>query len=548
MAGKQIFIGCMGLMLVLLWSVMPQTAVWAQDDNLLTNGSFDEPGQYQPAGRGDFTFAPGWSGWYTNSPSTESWMNLDPIAYPHTADFRYDGNASQNVGRGDATFTAAAFQVVDGIAEGTTLRASAWVLQDNDEGNGARTRIGIGSNVGGNPLAAQIEWSPWLRAIDSWQQITVEATVPAGSVTVFIYSTQDSPNPGNQNYYDQAELVVVGQGQEVNVGDTATPAVPPTNTPPPFAPFVNPQEPDESGRIEHTVRSGDTLAAIAVAYGVSVDEIRQLNNLSSDILQLGQVLLIQEASPDSGDESGQGGGGGEAEETEAVTDASAEESAESSESGGFASPTPTLTPQEVAQEPTATATPDVTATPTPIPATPTIAPTAPVEEGEEADPLEIASGVCVLMFEDDNQNAVQEPGEELLAGGLITIEDSTGAQETYTTDGEQEPFCFAELAAGTYDVSAQAPAGYGLVNSASLVVNMQAGQQFTLRFAAAEGLEVAQAPTPDNDVMDAEPEIVEEAPQDSGNSLRNIAGVIVMALAGVVLLGGIGVAVLVGRR
>jgi hypothetical protein len=77
---------------------------------------------------------------------------------------------------------------------------------------------------------------------------------------------------------------------------------------------------------------------------------------------------------------------------------------------------------------------------------------------------------------------------------------------------------------------------------------MQAGQQFTLRFAAAEGVEVAQAPTPDNDVIDAEPEIVEEPPQDSGTSLRNIAGVIVMALAGVVLLGGIGVAVLVARR
>jgi len=307
MAGKQFFIS-IGLVFLFIVSIMPRPAVEAQD-NLLTNGSFDGPGSYSPVNfKSDFTFAQGWSGWFTTSPSTESWMNQSPIAYPHTADFKYDGNASQNIGRGDATFTAAAFQIVDGIAEGTTLEASAWVLQDNDEGKGARTRIGIGSNVGGNPLASEIEWSGWMRAIDSWQRISVQATVPAGSVTVFIYSTQNEPNPGNQNYYDQAELIVVGQSDEINVGSTATPAVPPTNTPPPFAPFVNPQEADESGRIEHTVRSGDTLAAIAVAYGVPVSQIRSLNNLEGGFLQVGQVLLIQEASESSGEEDGQGGG------------------------------------------------------------------------------------------------------------------------------------------------------------------------------------------------------------------------------------------------
>lgn len=543
MLGKRVFIS-MALMFLLLVALMPQPGLLAQDgDNLLENGSFDGPGSYRPVNfKSDFTFAAGWSGWYTNNPSTESWMNLDPIAYPHTADFRYDGNASQNIGRGDATFTAAAYQIVNGIAEGTTLRASAWVLQDNSEGNGARTRIGIGSNVGGNPLAAAIEWSPWMSAIDSWQQVRVEATVPAGSVTVFIYSTQDSPSAGNQNYYDQAELVIIGEGQDVNVGDTATPAVPPTNTPPPYAPFVNPQGADDNGRIEHTVQSGDTLAAIAVAYGVPVSQIRELNNLEGAFLQVGQVLLIQEATETApSDEE-------EAETTETVDETAPEETEDSAESSGFASPTPTATPQEIAQKPTETATPDVTATPTPIPASPTDAPTAPVETGAEADPLQVESGVCVLMFDDANQNTVQEPGEDLLAGGSITLSDSAGAEENYVTDGEGEPYCFVDLPAGTYTVAADAPAGYGLVNSPSLVVNMQAGQQFTLRFAAAEGVEVAQAPTPDTSVTDQQPEIIEEEPQDQGNSLRNIAGVIVMALAGVVLIGGIGVAFLVSRR
>lgn len=46
-----------------------------------------------------------------------------------------------------------------------------------------------------------------------------------------------------------------------------------------------------SGRV-HTVRSGDTLWEIARKYGVSVSKIRDLNNLSSDKLSIGQRLKV----------------------------------------------------------------------------------------------------------------------------------------------------------------------------------------------------------------------------------------------------------------
>ena len=43
---------------------------------------------------------------------------------------------------------------------------------------------------------------------------------------------------------------------------------------------------------EHKVQSGQTLSAIAVAYGVTVDAIKRANNLGGDTIRVGQVLFI----------------------------------------------------------------------------------------------------------------------------------------------------------------------------------------------------------------------------------------------------------------
>ncbi len=70
---------------------------------------------------------------------------------------------------------------------------------------------------------------------------------------------------------------------------TATPE--PTSTPPPPAPLV------------HTVARGETLAVIAQRYGVTVAELMAANNLSSEVLKVGQQLVIPgqtQASPSPG--------------------------------------------------------------------------------------------------------------------------------------------------------------------------------------------------------------------------------------------------------
>ena len=57
--------------------------------------------------------------------------------------------------------------------------------------------------------------------------------------------------------------------------------------------------PDENGLIYHEVQYGQTLWAIAIEYGVKIDEIRALNNLGpgTDIYQGDKLLVRKDAPP-----------------------------------------------------------------------------------------------------------------------------------------------------------------------------------------------------------------------------------------------------------
>ncbi|MBC7261589.1 MAG: hypothetical protein H5T63_06215, partial [Chloroflexi bacterium] len=118
-------------------------------------------------------------------------------------------------------------------------------------------------------------------------------------------------------------------------------------------------------------------------------------------------------------------------------------------------PQPTNTPV-----PKATNTPTITSTPADTP-TPTDTPSPTATATPLATPTPRVAYVCVRVHNDVNGNGAPDPGERLLEGAVIHFMNELGeVLETYTTDGRNEPHCFATRQEGNYFLQEKNPEGY----------------------------------------------------------------------------------------
>jgi LysM repeat protein len=295
---------------VFLWAALPFNALNAQDENLLTNGGMEPP--YNGQGASDLTAPNGWRIWYSGT---------QVVAFPHTDKAQVKGGvAAWNMNKGFQVFTAGGYQQVSGIKPGSIMRAIAHGLiytcndqttscingsgqRVSDRGSGAYFKIGIDPSGGTNPASSQIVWSNNALGFDAWTAVGTDATACNTTVTLFLFATQTSPMAINNMYWDDASIkvqqasttngaVTCGSG---GTGGTVATTAPPTQA---LAPFVQRQPGEQpDGSIVHTVVRGDTLAAIAVAYKTTLDEIRKLNGFTQPgagtILQIGQKIIVR---------------------------------------------------------------------------------------------------------------------------------------------------------------------------------------------------------------------------------------------------------------
>lgn len=290
----------------------PTTPTDAQGTNLLINPGMLKP--YVGQGASDQTAPNGWSLWFTGSPVT-SFPDNDLYG-------AYGGRQSWNIRRSFVAFTAGGYQQVSGITIGSTIHATTWAQSytcndqvhscigadhkhHSDTTSRAVVRVGIDPSGGTNPNSGQIVWSQNVSAFDVWTNLAVDAINCNATVTIFLYTTQSVGMFLNSVYFDDATLSVTQQGTGTvatcgpapGTGGGGTTPVPPTAA---YAPFVQKQngvQPD--GSIVHVVVAGDTLAGIAYAYGVTLDQLRQLNNIQpgDNILQIGQKIVVRGPTP-----------------------------------------------------------------------------------------------------------------------------------------------------------------------------------------------------------------------------------------------------------
>lgn len=180
------------------------------------------------------------------------------------------------------------------------------------------------------------------------------------------------------------------------------------------------------GRILYTVQAGDTCGRIQLLYGISLQQLRELNeNINSDCTNLipGQNLLIALSGPAS-----------------------------------------------------ASATPG----PAPTAAPPTVTPT----------PFAGTTEICVLLFNDLNGDALRQTDEPVIPGGAISVSETSGKfSKTLETAVNPDPnaypgVCFSDVPEGNYNIGAAIPDNYNATMSLTYTLDLKAGDSAFVDFGA----------------------------------------------------------------
>jgi LysM repeat protein len=456
----------------------PAAAAPPAQANLLTNGGLETFGSNG--------VATGWEPWWedTAKPADGSLNYTDPPNFiPETNPaFVQSGSASQHIGRNWDPWWGGIRQTFN-VPAGASVRITGYARifastpdWPNPSDSAVQGRIQIGAEPEGSVLwySNTVRWSGTAVPHDTWVALSVDVTASAGGrVTVFLSGNYRGDSRYHLDaWWDNVSATVIGgSSAPANTpvpGNTSAPqpttsGSQPTSPPPAATAFRTPT-PGPDGNIIYVVQEGDTLWRIAAITGVTVDQLRALNGLTSDIISVGQRLII-------------GTGQGSATATTAA---------------------PTQDPAAPTQDPAAP-TSDPSAAPTEAGSAPSATPEGQTPATQVAVVTEAVGvgTVCALMYNDENGNGVRDTVESLLAGGQLTVVDiGTGAPvQSYTTDGINEPHCFEELPEGQYTISSAAPAAYNPTTVTSTPLEVSAGSTSALEFGAQPSAEAAEQPT-----------------------------------------------------
>jgi LysM repeat protein len=525
----------------------------AQDlgPNLLVNPSFEE-GHYNQDGISEITVPNGWrmhwsngefifgGEWPSARPETVVWNSLGGIPEGEEIFWR-DGIYTMKVFKSWAPMWAAMSQDVSNLEVGRKYRFVVPIFIDIFEDfqggqkiipqrkDTGRVRLGA-SPVGAawrdeNAIAYSGWWTgetvdPFFQAYPTFIYDFV-ATQP--NMTVWIEMASTYPHPNNGFFFDLPGLFATNETAAV-----AQPAPPPAaqtdqGAAAPAAPVAQavattaPPPTRDDGSVVHVVQAGESLWGIAIRYAqamgltaeAALPVIQELNNNPAFINPGDELLIIAASTTPTAEPAVEGEGEDSFAGDEAVSDETDDAAADTGE--------------ETSDESAALA----------IDAT---------------QPAEIAGTICVATFNDANADGQRNENETLVANAAIAISLDGRTVSTYITDGTSEPYCFELAEAGSYQLQLYPPAGFGSTTEDNWAVAIGNGESYTVSFGLTENLqEVAlrSAPAADTAAVDEAAVAAETATEDAAGGLSSNLGIIVLAVAGVLLLlAGVGVVLL----
>jgi len=100
--------------------------------------------------------------------------------------------------------------------------------------------------------------------------------------------------------------------------------------------------------------------------------------------------------------------------------------------------------------------------------------------------VEGVGNICVLLYNDINGNGFVDDGENAIAEGPINLVEQTGkvTMNSETLASIDEPYCFADIPNGVYNISVAVPEGYNATTRSSYILTLNAGDNSIIDFGA----------------------------------------------------------------
>ena len=508
-------------------AVKPTAAQTQGTENLLVNPGFENGHHYQdqiaeivvPDGWrlhwvDGVTFPGAWDNLPANRPESTAWNSLGGVPEGEEVFWR-DGIYTLKVFKAWAPMYAALSQDVTGLEVGRRYRLVAPVYPDivmeysggskipPDRPSSGQVRLGAGPTGSAWRDEGAIAYSGWWTGAtlspfyQTYSTFIHDFTATQANMTVWVEFRSTYPYPNNGFFLDTIGLYTLDE-----VDNTVT-SPPPAGggAPAPVGPSPTPfptATPRADGAVVHVVQSGDTLWTIAIQYAstmgltpeAALPAIRDLNN-NPAFIGVGQELIIVPPG-----------------QTAPAEEPTAEPTAE---------PVEEPAAEASAPEPTAASVAETTA---PEPDT--------------------TNSICVAAFNDADGNGQRDVGEGLTADAAISLFRGGSNAATYVTDGINEPYCFGDLEADSYQVQIFPPADYMMTTTGSWAVAVSNNTKMNVEFGTQFNPDAGMVAVADTAVDAVATEVAPAA--ETGGS--NVGLYVLGGAAVLVLLAGIGVVLL----